>query len=474
MIPLVLLGNALLGALSLSSYGLPPLPRDRAMRWIAGTGVVSGTGVLIFRSSLGTWRGFAIGSDEAAVTGLAIACAWGLVISLDLGAARWWTGGLVAVAAAGLVGMAASQWVVPALLFGLCLFIATHLALSRASRTAGLVVAVADAGLVAVLLSDAIARDQWSVPSSVSGLLVLALLTSCAARAGLVPRMGSLGVLGTPAAALGPIAVGLSFVVVLRWVASAQPAAAAAALAIALGVVAWSVLRRKLDPAICGSWPVALCAALVLASDRVGAVAACAATIGVTAMILWPDALGRGRLARGFLVSGVAPSITFGAIATAAHDSFEHAMGGGDPSQVAAWLVFSALLPVVSASGIALGVFAARAEPAGGYHPEAVFMTWILAAASVAVGVVLDVGKVFGVLGGTPAAILLGVALLGGAAALVRTDGEATDLPPSATVFLGPPMQIGAWGDVLTVAIGVGTAVAVGWLTVQGLEVGFL
>jgi hypothetical protein len=471
----VILGNALLGLLCLALAGAGGGARDKACRWIAGAGIASGLGLVIFRSSLGAWRGFDPGVEVAAVAGLAVACSWGLVIALELGDSRWWIGGLVAVTSSSLVACAASVWVVPALLFGIPLFAATQLAAARTARTAWLAFALADAGLIAVLVSDSVSRGEWSAPGPMTGWLVIPLMVSSALRAGALPRVGTLGTVGRVAAALGPLSVGLSIVVVLRWVSRPQPAAAAVAVVIALAVVACSVLRRKLDPAVVGAWPVAFGGALVLASEAAGLPAAAAAIIGCTAIILWPAALERGRLSRGFVLSGVAPTIAFGAIATAARDAFAHATAGGLGSEVAAWIVLAALLPVASAAGVALGVFAARAERSGGYHPEAVFMTWVLAAGSVAAGLLLGADAVYGVLGGVPAAILFAVAIAFGAVAAARTDAVRTDPEwVSAEVLSTPPALIGRWVGAAPLVVGLAAVASVAWLTIKGLEVGFL
>jgi hypothetical protein len=246
-------------------------------------------------------------------------------------------------------------------------------------------------------------------------------------------------------------------------------------LALAVAVAAWSVGKRALNPAVVALWPVALSAGLVLASPRAGAPAGVAGILGLTAAVLWPDALERGRLSRGFLLSGVIPNAAFGALATAAAGSFARAKLDGPLEEVIAWNAVSGLLPVACASGVALGVITARADQRGDYHPEAVFMTWGLLFASVVAGGILGTGAVYGVLGGTPAMFLFGFATLMGLLAAGRARGtEAAPPSYSATVVVRPSLQLSTWSVAVASLVHAGAAAALAWMTLQGLEVGFL
>jgi hypothetical protein len=190
---------------------------------------------------------------------------------------------------------------------------------------------------------------------------------------------------------------------------------------------------------------------------------------------LWPDALERGRLSRGFVLSSIAPNVVFGALATAASGAFLAATTVTDPATTAAWTAVSALLPVAVASGVALGVVTARAEVGGGYHPEAVFMTWLLLAGSVAAGLLLGVGGVYGALGGIPALILVASALACGMVAGIRARRRQLPPPePLAGVILRPPRDLGRWALGATLVLLVAAAATTTWMTIDGLRIGFL
>jgi hypothetical protein len=135
----------------------------------------------------------------------------------------------------------------------------------------------------------------------------------------------------------------------------------------------------------------------------------------------------------------------------------------------------SALLPVAVAAGVALGVVVARAEPGGGYHPEAVFMTWMLFAGSVAAGFVVGTGGVYESVGGMPAIVLFGGALGCGAFAARRArDRRLPPVEALAEVVLAAPRELGGWAAGAALGGLVATAAAIAWLTIDGLRVGFL
>lgn len=479
MTPVLFLGQAVLSlALFASSFGPGPL-RDRIVRWCAWLGVGSGIALFIWRDGLEPWRGLELSSDDAAIVGIAVACTWGLVIALDLAADRWWAGALAGVAATGLIGFAGALWAVLVLLFMACGSAALSLAGSRAGRAGWLSMATADAAMGAVLVADLISRDEWAAPESIDSLLLIPLLVSCAVRVGLLVRLGPLGFVGHPAAVMAPLVLASGLVALSRWVSDPLPIAAAAVLLLAIGVAGWSILRRSIDPTVVGVWPVALGSALVMASEQATVPASLGALLGITVVCLWPDSMERGRLSRALVLSGLAPTVFFGAIGIAARESFVLATGGGDALEVAAWVAVSALLPVAFASGVAVGIYSARSEPVGGYHPEAVFMTWVLLAMAVVAGFALGAGEVYGALGGGPAAIVFGFAVVLGAAAALRVSARSSAAERavggvSCSVGLGRAPRLGTWAGGVAIVLLAATAGAIGWVTVLGLQQGFL
>ena len=476
MTPVLILAHAGLAAfIGLTCWRAGDAARARLTRGAGTVGVLLALTLVVARSTIEPWRAVAFEPGPAAIGGVAVACAWGLAMALDLGRDRWWVEAVVGVASSALLLVAGAQWIVPALLFAAGLFAASAVALCRSSRIAWLVIALSDTALVVALVGHALDTGTWTVPESLGGALVIPLGIGLILRAGAIPWTGVGIALRTPATALAPLVSGSAFVLLVRLVERPQPAAAAAGLICACAVALVAVARRSLNPATLAAWPVLLGAGIALASARAGVPAAVAAVLGVTAVVLWPDALARGRLSRGFVLSSIAPNVVFGAIATAAAGSFIRATSSADATDAAAWTMISGLLPIALAAGVALGVMVARSDPRGGYHPEAVFMTWMLLAGSVAGGVILGAGGVYEVLGGTPAAILFAFALACGALVAARArDRRTSALEPLATVALGRAIELPTWAAGAALWLLVMTATTIGWLTIAGLRIGFL
>ena len=476
MTPVLTLAHAGLAVvIGLTCWRAGDATSGRVTRAAATVGVLLALTLVVMRSTLEPWRTVAFEPGPAAIGGVAVACAWGLAMALDLGRDRWWVGAVVGVASSALLLVGGAQWVVPVLLFAAGLFAASALALHRSSRTAWLVITLSDVALVVALVGHALDTDTWAVPESLGGALVVPLGIGLLLRAGAIPWAGTGIALRTPAAALAPLVTGSAFLLLVRFVERPQPVAAAIGLACACAVALVAVARRSLDPSTLPAWPVLLGMGIALASARAGVPAAVAAILGVAGVVLWPDALERGRLSRGFMLSSIAPNVVFGAISTAAAGSFIRATSSADAIDAAAWTMISALLPIALAAGAALGVMVARSDPRGGYHPEAVFMTWVLLAGSVAGGVILGAGGGYEALGGSSAALLFAFALVCGGVVATRAHERKTTAPePLAAVAVGLPIELPSWAAGAAVGLLVVTATTIGWLTIAGLRIGFL
>lgn len=473
MTPALFFGHAVLSVALLGSWRLAPDVRNRFARALSGAGVLLGAASFVFRDSLEGWRGTDVVPGDLAIASVAVACAWGLVMSLDLKTDRWWAGAFVGVASSGVLVFSTSGWTVPALLFLGCASAAWSVAAARGDRAGWVSIVASDAVLVATLVSEALQRDGWETPPTVGLSLSIPLLLSGALRGGAIPRLGALATVGSPAAVMGPLLLATSLLSVARWVQRPLAYAAAGVLVIALAISAWAILHRTLRPAIVGVWPVSLAGSLVLASERATVPAAVSGVLGLTLICLWPHALERGRLSRGLVLSGVVPSVVFGALAIAARESFVRATAGGSPAEVAGWVILSALLPVAFAMGVALGVYTARAEPEGDYHPEAVFMTWVLLGASLVSGFALGTGAVFGALGGGSAAILFALAVGIGGVTAIRAEHSAAP-EHSASVVVDGSLALGRWASFGALGLHAAMAGAVAWIAFLGLRVGFL
>jgi hypothetical protein len=438
------------------------------------TGVVMGITTVVLRSDLASWRATEIEPGPAAIAGAAIACAWGLALALDLGDDRWWIAASIGVVSSGLLLFAGALWIVPALLFWAVVSAGLGLCAARSNRLAWLLLAASDVALVGVLVGPA-GRGSWSMPATTAGALLVPLGIAIALRTGVIPFIGPTAIVATRGAALLPLWVGSGFVLLVRFVPAPAGVPAAGALIIGLAVVAAAAVTRRLDPRVIAVWPVALGVGLCLASSRAAEPAAVAALLSLSAVILWPEALGRGRLARAFVLSAGLPNVAFGALATAAADSFVRVTARGDALETAAWVTTSGLLPIALGSGVALGAVSLRAGTGKGYHPEATFMTWLLLGASVAAGVLLGAGGVYGALGGGGAVALFGVALAAGGFVALRTRGPRGDeLVVTAEFVLGPSVRADALPSTAIYVVHGVALIAIGWVTVEGLRVGFL
>jgi hypothetical protein len=474
MTPVLLLGHAFLALAALSCAGLQAGSRERVIRWVAGTGVVLALALVVARGSLDPWRSGELSDPNAVLLGAAVACSWGLSLALDLGPARWWVASLVGVASTGSLLFGAAEWSVPALLFWGTSSAAISLAAARAGIGSWLVLGAADAAFVGALVAFVVAEEAWRLPEVVGFPLVVPLALGVLLRSGAVPRLGLGALVGTRAAPLVPLVSATAFAVLFKMMERPIPLAAATSVLVALAIVTWSLLHRKLEPSVLVGWPVALGFGLSLTAQGAAAPAGVAAVLGVTVVTLWPDALERGRLSRAFLLSAAIPNVVFGAVAIAAAESFRHIQTNDDPVDAVGWILTSGLLPVALASGVALGALAARSGSTRGYHPEAAFMTWLLAGGSVGAGLLLGSTRPYETLGGSSAAVLVGMALAVGLLAAWRTAGEGgTRLDSSAVVIRDAPSfpRSAAYGAALLQVV---AAAAIAWVTVTGLQTGFL
>ena len=475
MTAVLLFAHAALGGVLLAFAAASDATKQKAVRGAGVAGVVLGLVLVVYRSSMSPWRAVAFEPGGAAIAGTAVACAWGLTMALDIERDRWWIASAVGVGSTALLFVAGATWTAPALMFAGVLGLASALVLGRSNRAAWMVVALADAALIAALAGYSLDVESWRLPDEVHGLFAVPFAVSLVLRSGALPRLGIARSIAAPAAAFAPLVIGSGFLLMIRLLDRPEPLAAAGALTIACVVALMPVVRRSLDPVTVLAWPVLLGAGIGLASGPAGVPAAVGAGVGSTAIVLWPQALDRGRLSRSLVLTCIAPNVLFAALATAASGAFVAATSVSEPLDAAAWATVSILLPGVLAAGVAFGVVVARTEPGGGYHPEAVFMTWLLVAGAVAAGWMLGAGGVYQSLGGLPAAGLLVAALACGVGAAWRARGrEVVSVGPLARVTNEVPRDLGRWAAGAALAVSVAGIGAVAWFTVEGLRLGFL
>lgn len=467
--------NAALAAAALAAARLDRELQRRLLRGLATLGVAGGLVTVVGRGALGSWRTTVTDPGAAAVAGTAIACAWGLTIALEIDRDRWWISGLTGVASASLLLFAGAAWIVPALLFWGCLSAALTVAVARDGGRAWLWIALADAGMVAGLVTAGIAEESWRFPEALDAILLVPLAIAALARTAALAGAGGMDILGTRCGPLTPLMIGSGFLLAIRVLERPLPAVGALVLVAAIAVAVPILRRRSFSIRAGASWPTAVGLGLCVAVPSASTTASVGALLGVSAFVVWPEALDRGRLSRAALMSMIMPNVMFGAVATVASDAFVTATMAEGWVERAPWTAVSALLPFVLAVGVALGIAAARTERKGSYLPEAVFMSWLLFAASIGAAAFLGAGGVYEALGGSPAAALVALGIsAGGLAAWRSSPGAAPQMEPLADVVLGGPRRAPRLTRMGALAAQATAGMAVAWFTVQGLRLGFL
>lgn len=482
MIFAALLGHAAIAA-GLLAVGIAVGPGERVARAAATAGALLGLATVVARDSIGGWRGLDAEPGAVALAAGAVALAWMGVLGLDLGSARWRAGVLTGAGGSALMLFAAAQWFVPALLFWVCCSLALLGLAGRSERATGVWVAVAlgDAAVVAALA--AIWRDTgaWALPDAAAGWPVAALLGAVIVRSGAVPGAGVWHALDSPGACAIPLAVGSSLVLLSRSGGGREVWVGVGLLVLGLAVAGREIARRTLSAGLMASWPVCVMLAAIFAFPNVAPVAGTAALLGASAVMLWPDAIGRGRLSRGIVLSCLPPTIAFSAIVPAAAEALARMETESSTAASLPWIGMAALLPVALAGGVVIAALVARTEPSDDYEPHAVLATWLVAAAAIVTTLVFGVGADLARL---PLArgdlVLMGAAVAAGGIVARRARGSTN----GAGVARGSggfrvgtiPMPrraalAGAW---FAAAAEVSAVAGVVGMTVAGLRVGFL
>lgn len=474
MTPLLLLSHGLLAVVGLG-LAVSEEAWRRAHLWVGVAGAALGIATFFLRHSGETWRTLAVEPGPAVAAGLAAAAAW-LLVATSSDRRSGWDLPLIGVGACALQLFALNRWIVPALLF----WVATSLALAVAVRAeegraqVWFALAWSDALVIAGLLWHGVEVETWRLPASASGLTWWFVVAGAAIRSCALPRIGAWAVARSPVL---PLFAGSSFALLTGVADREQPWVALAFAAIAVVVGVRAVRSDRFDVTLIGAWPLAAMFAVLLVVPGAPWQAAAASLLALTAVLLWPRALGRAQVERGLLLAFVPPLTGFSALLAAAVSTFDHATAIPDAFEAAPWTGVTALLPVVLATGVMLGARIGRSAEPERYEPAPVIASWLV------FGLALIAGlwprftspedpraaiKVFALHLIALAAAVTAARFLhreqGIAAAQSALVVEPIHLPPVTE-------RVVMWSSA---AIGVGAAVAVGWLTISGLQVGFL
>ena len=480
--PFFISSQIVLGLACVFLRGLPASQRAAGLRFLAVLGGVSSVVLFLTRDVGSSWSTMEFAPERSGLVAVATFCSWLLVIATSDGAgARWDLGALVSAAATALAVLASSRWVVPVLLFWIALSAASLVSSWKGSGAhLALVTALADACFIVGLTGHAVATESWDLPAGLAGEWSYPLIAAIVLRAGVIPMTGLGGILGRPEGATAPLLVGSAFAVTPIVSSGDGIAVALPLLLLAAGAVAWCLVTDKPVLSVLAVWPVAAMLAIVWIDRAALGKGAATAAIAVALLSLWPFASGRAQSERGLILAALPATIGFGAIVAGAGASFDRAIGATSVVAAAPWDAFAALLPVVLAGGVALAATIGKRVELEDFRPEGVLATWALAAAAVATGLSPGPGLGFGSGTGSQnrAVWLFAIAILVGVA--------ATRLAPRGIVPLTSPRPAPSPG-VIDLAPGVSKLIArvsagvfalgagvVGWLTYQGLSVGFL
>ena len=473
------LGHAVLGAVVLAFSRAGAAARGRAIEVAAATGAGLGVALIGAGAAGGrTWRSVAFEPETAVPAGFAIACAWVLVGAVGARRAGAAHAALAGVAASGLALSAAGRFVVPALLFWLCSSAAlAALAGDGGARRTWPALALSDAALCAAAVLHVVDTDSWAFDGPVEGAAFWALAAAAALRGGLY-LAGPGSAAGSEALALAPLMAGGAIALAARagrpepWVALGILALAGAGLAVAL----W---KDRVSARVVAAWPVGLALAVCFVAPGHAPLAGAVAALAVSAGALMPSTGDRAGFERGLLVAAVPLTAGFGLVAAGATVSFERATGAASNLASAPWTAVAALLPAALAGGVVLAARAARTR-ARDLVPEGVLATWLLLAASVLVGFAPGVlgGSETGLGASQGVGLLYAVALAAGAGAAfaLRTWDVGPLVTPAPGIVAGTLEEQGLARPLVWTAgvVAAATAGVAGWLTVWGLDTGFL
>lgn len=499
---LLTLAPGALGLLALIAALIPKRARRVVLVALPITGAGFSVALFIFAGSGDTWRTIGL-APEATVIASALFCAW-LSVAVTAGVrAQWRPIAHVGIASCGLTLAVTNNWIVPTLLF----WVASSLALAallrgrRGPLFAWCGLFISDAAFVAGLVGFSLENDVWQLSGSLTGWQLYCVLGAAIVRSGALPGIGAWGFLGPTSASAIPLLTGSSFAAVSLVTAPADRAAAVVALVLSLAFGIWSVARRGLSMSMVGSSAIALLLGCALVSPQALPVAGLGAVVAATGVALWPPALGRGSVERALLLAPFPLSSAFLGVAIAGAATLATAFTAEGAIDKVSWAALGFLL---IAAAVACGAGAARVathSPAidgdvpADQNPErheiwprtqlawTVIVLRVFALGSVAAA--LFAPEVFETSERLPLASdrdlgLFGAAVL--AAGLFAWVGGRRPSPHvqprTEPVSRGRPEPAGRLiprlltAAVLVLAIGV--AGAVGFLTVEGLRVGFL
>lgn len=494
--PILFWAHGALSALVLLARALPPKYRDIFVRVVCLAGLGFAVALFVERRSGAEWRTTEVDPTSTALAAMAVGVAWVLAAALVDEDDRWRAASLVGLGGSSLILFAETDWTVPALLFWTLSSLAVGALGSGLYRRAEFWIGVvlADLCFVAGMVGHIVDSDSWELPLPAPDKSYWLLFAAVVLRAGVLPRYGMWRALGGPAAPALPLLVGSALVLASGVTGRVEPWATAGLLVVALAMAIAGSIRRTLAPADFTGWPVAVSLALMYATPAVTAVAGCAAILSVGVLALWNLASGRAQPERGLALSLMPLTAAFGAVVYAAKRAFDLATTIDDLRLAVPWTVVAGLIPLVMAAGALLGARVGRERGTPLAIDPPVIATWLLVAASLALGTVPGAIELPDDVIGTQSSFLtlllvaIGAGVVaGGLWTLRHPDHRRAPAPEPVAQAVGPPTRFEAlafrpahlslveklmYGVALVLALA--SVGGVAWATYEGLSQGFL
>jgi hypothetical protein len=445
--------------------------RAAVVRLTAPAGVLVGLALALWGGD--AWRTLGSSRDLMVLAGLAVVLGWWLVLALDRIEGHASQAALFGVAAAALPLFAATQWLVPALMFLAAIALAT--VLSAYLDKAGAAAACWAVGLC--LIAGALylaAGDGWARPGSLEGTEAALLMAGVGVLLWPLDLPGSWRAAGRASAAAIPLLHAAAFAALAAAGLASQPWAASGVLAVAVMTTLWQEIRSGGEPSP-GALSTGACLAAALAVPSLAVPAGIAAVFGATV-----GSLGAPHVLGTALLGGVVPlSSGWLVLLAAITRSFGSAGGSADLADRLPWLVLAGLAPVVLVAGsLGIAVWTKGVRRAGRLRTVAGEGPLVLSLLGTAFpGAILRLGdSPLGTGRGVTWLLLVALAAGGTTAWILHTRAPATQPAPGASPSVGPPQAgrperfAALAGLVLTAALGLFAA----FVTVMGLKVGFL
>ncbi|MFN2526327.1 MAG: hypothetical protein ABR505_08695 [Actinomycetota bacterium] len=467
--------HGILGLLLLGSRRASRPTRSRLVEAASATGFLT---AILSLSSPPRWGVLEAGPDRWRIAGVGLAAAWAMVPVFDRGSGRVESGALIAGAGTGLAFFAATNWLVPALIFWACSSLAITALTYKPDRRGGSLLGLlgaSDVLFVVGALSGRGVTQVWTlggvagdVPTALWFWAALLRLGFAVGAARAAPAAEE-----TPAV---PLAVAGAFLLLVGFGQSFSTGTIAIAAGFALSVGLLTALTSEPRP-LSAAWVSTASLALAIALPSAGTRAALTGILGVSAAQLWSLTRGRGHLARALLLGMLPPAAAFGAIALAYSHMFSGLGASIDRRLGLAALVF---LAGIAAVGAAIAARAARTARSDDWEPLAWLATIALASVSVWHGFPAPASGVAALPLGSPAVVAtIGfAAAVGGAITILvvlRRLTPAWSIPVEHDAETLPrPTPGGSFGTSFAIVCWCLSAAAIVWTTVAGLRVGFL